>query len=182
MWGDAKRSSKLKKNGWKKCQNHVWNYLCLKDFTTGLKISRIWSSHTHSSKIITLHFFYHTLSIVLISRPEAWLVLRFSYHILLISLCPAHQFSRKLLAMSICNLVSTKCYYCYHQFMEGLWQKKSCHAFKHLHHFQRLLNVGLTNAQNLQLELSRFSYTFYFRYPKILKRILIVCKVERKII
>ena len=111
-------------------------------------------------------FFYHTLSIVLISRPEAWLVLRFSYHILLISLCPAHQFSRKLLAMSICNLVSTKCYYCYHQFMEGLWQKKSCHAFKHLHHFQRLLNVGLTNAQNLQLELSRFSYTFYFSYPK----------------
>ena len=43
------------------------------------------------------------------SKHQVWWVLRFSYHILLISLCPAHQFSRKLLPMSICNLVSTKC-------------------------------------------------------------------------
>ena len=74
--------------------------------------------------------------ILFCSKHQVWWVLRFSYHILLISLCPAHQFSRKLLPMSICNLVSTKC--CYHQFMEGLWQKKSCHASKHLHHFQRV--------------------------------------------
>ena len=74
---------------------------------------------------------------LLCSKQQVWLVLRFSYHILLISLCPAHQFSRKLLPMSICNLVSTKCC-CTTSLWKDYGRKKSCHASKHLHHFQRV--------------------------------------------
>ena len=82
---------------------------------------------------------------LLCSKQQVWLVLRFSYHILLISLCPAHQFSRKLLPMSICNLVSTKC--CYHQFMEGLWQKKKLSCLQASASFSKSCNKEFCHKQ-----------------------------------
>ena len=60
--------------------------------------------------------------------------------------------------------------------MEGLWQKKSCHASKHLHHFQRVAirNFVITtfSAQTCHLNVL-FSMTkvliLHFRQTQCLK-------------
>ena len=130
----------------KKCQNHVWNYLCLKDFTTGqlTKKSKIPIFFLNNTNFWILEVWLWKVTL-LCSKQQVWLVLRFSYHILLISLCPAHQFSRKLLPMSICNLVSTKC--CYHQFMEGLWQKKKLSCLQASASFSKSCNKEFCHKQ-----------------------------------
>ena len=122
------------------------------------------------TKILTFWKF-----VLFCSKHQVWWVLRFSYHILLISLCPAHQFSRKLLPMSICNLVSTKCC-CTTSLWKDYGRKKSCHASKHLHHFQRVAirNFVITtfSAQTCHLNVL-FSMTkvliLHFRQTQCLK-------------